>query len=136
MQSAAVAIGIELIVEDLNRAVEMFVDVMGCELVSRGPSTLIEGEVAVVDAGNIVISLLEPVKSGSGALLGERSPRLSQIIFGSTDESETTATFDRAVTAGLSVSDMRAGRFHITPDAVRGALGQFVALVTVPLEDR
>ena len=134
MQSASVAIGIELIVEDLNRSIELFVEVMGCELVSREPSSLIEGEVAVLDAGNIVISLLEPVKSGSGALLGERSPRLSQIIFGSPHGDDTTATFDRAVSAGLSVSDMREGRFHITPDSVRGALGQFVALVTVPLE--
>jgi len=134
MQSASVAIGIELIVEDLNRSIELFVEVMGCELVSREPSSLIEGEVAVLDAGNIVISLLEPVKSGSGAMLGERSPRLSQIIFGSPDAHDTTATFDRAVTAGLSVSDIRDGRFHITPDSVRGALGQFVALVTVPLE--
>ena len=134
MQTTSAAIGIELIVEDLNRAVELFVDVMGCELVSREPSSLIEGEVAVVDAGNIVISLLEPVKSGTGAMLGERSPRLSQIIFGSTAIAETTATFDRAVSAGLSVSDMRDGRFHITPDSVRGALGQFVAMVTVPLE--
>jgi len=134
MQTVSAAIGIELIVEDLNRAVELFVDVMGFELVSREPSSLIEGEVAVVDAGNIVISLLEPVKSGSGAVLGERSPRLSQIVFGSTDANDVTATFDRAVGAGLSVSDMREGRFHITPDSVRGALGQFVALVTVPLD--
>src|SRR3954447_25610118 len=99
MDTALGLIGIELVVEDLDRAVELFAEVMGCTLLSRGASALIGGEGAGGAAGPILISLLAPVSSGPGARAAERNPRLSQMIFGSPDEGGTTATFDRAVTA-------------------------------------
>lgn len=134
MERALNAIGIELIVDDLDRAVELFVAVMGCAVLSREPSTMVAGEVAVIDAGNVVISLLAPAASGDGAVLAERAPRLSQLIFGTEDPAASNAAFDRAVAAGLAVSDLLGGRFHVTPESAIGALGQPVAIVTVPLE--
>lgn len=133
MEDALNAIGIELIVEDLDRAIELFVEVMGCGLLSREPSTMVHGEVAIVDAGPIVISLLAPATSGEGAILADRAPRLSQIIFGTADAGVTVAAFDRAVNAGLAVSNLQDGRFHVTPESATGALGQPVAIVAVPL---
>lgn len=135
MESALNAVGIELIVEDLDRAIELFVDVMGCGLLSRERSTMVTGEVAIIDAGTIVISLLAPSTSGDGAVLAERTPRLSQIIFGTSTAEVTGAAFDRAVVAGLAVSNLTHGRFHVTPESATGALGQPVAIVAVPLAE-
>ena len=133
MESPLAALGIELIVADLDRAIELFVDVMGCQLLSREPSTLVVGEVAVIDAGSIVISLLAPALAGEGAVLANREPRLSQIIFGGSRSAEIAAAFGRAASAGLALSELVDDRFHITPESVEGALGQPTALVTVPL---
>lgn len=127
------AIGIELVVEDLDRAIELFVSVLGFRLLSRGPAALAPGEVAAIDAGNIVISLLLPPQSGDLATITERTPRLSQLILGASDASGVADTFDRAVTAGLSVTDLPGGRFAIVPESVLGALGLHVAIVTVPV---
>jgi catechol 2,3-dioxygenase-like lactoylglutathione lyase family enzyme len=128
------AIGIELVVEDLDRAIELFVSVLGFRLLSRGPAALAPGEVAAIDAGNIVISLMLPPHSGELATITERTPRLSQLILGADDQRGVADTFDRAVAAGLSVTDLPDGRFAIVPESVRGALGLHVAIVTVPID--
>ncbi|MCU1394209.1 MAG: hypothetical protein JWM34_2637 [Ilumatobacteraceae bacterium] len=135
MENGLNAIGIELIVDDLDRAVELFVDVMGGSLLSREPSGMVVGEVAIIDAGSIVISLLAPAPSGPGTVLAERTPRLSQLIFGSSEPERTLGTFDRAVAAGLAVSNLQDGRFHVTPESAAGALGQPVAIVTVSVPE-
>jgi catechol 2,3-dioxygenase-like lactoylglutathione lyase family enzyme len=128
------AIGIELVVEDLDRAIELFVSVLGCRLISRGPAPLVAGEVAAIDAGNIVISLLLPARSGTNALMSHREPRLAQLIFGASGATGVSAAFDRALNAGLSLTDMPDGRFAILPEVTRGALGLEVAIVAVPME--
>ena len=127
-------IGIELIVANLDRSVELFVDVLGCTLISRGPAALIAGEVATIDAGNIVISLLFPAESGEGAFFSHRDPRLAQIIFGAVGDGAISDAFGSVVTAGLAVSDLPGGRFAVAPETVRGALGIEVAIVAVPVE--
>lgn len=115
---------LELVVRDLDRALELFCDVMGCDLVSRGPAQLVEGEAAIVDANGLLISLLHPATSGSGTVLSLRGPRLSQLVFTSTgDDVETTA-----MEAGLSVVPMPNG-YHLSPESVEGALGVPVAIV-------
>lgn len=128
------AIGIELVVADLDRAIELFVSVLGCQLISRGPAPLVAGEVAAIDAGNIVISLLLPAQSGNDALMSHREPRLAQLIFGASGVSGVSAAFDRALHAGLSLMDMPDGRFAIIPEVVHGALGLELAIVAVPMD--
>jgi catechol 2,3-dioxygenase-like lactoylglutathione lyase family enzyme len=127
------AIGIELVVENLDRAVELFVDVLGFDLISRGPAAFVPGEVAAIDAGNIVISLMMPATSGPNALLSGRQARLSQLIFGAMGRDGVTGVFERSVAAGLSMTDLPEGRFAIVPESIRGALGIDVAVVTVPV---
>ena len=129
------AIGIEFVVENLELAIELFVDVMGCRLISRGPAALIAGELATVDAGNIVISLIQLASSGEKSYLAQRPCQLSQVIFGADGREGVAATMERAVAAGLAIADLPGERFSIIPEAVRGALGIDVALVTVPVDD-
>lgn len=126
-------LGIELIVDDLDRAVELFVDVFGCPMLSRGPSALVAGESAVIDLGRVVLTLLAPAATGEGSVLAERAPRLSQFVFSSetTHDGSTDARpiLRRAIERGVAVVPLDNGSFYLTPESVQGALGQAVAMV-------
>lgn len=124
-------VGIELVVADLDRAVEMFTGVLGCSVLSRGPSALVVGEMALIDANGLMISLLQPASSGDGTVLAVREPRLSQLVFGASD----TGTEVAAIEAGFSVVPMDNGGFHLSPESVEGALGLPIAIVVTPLGD-
>lgn len=124
METPAAIVGIELVVPDLDRAIELFTHVLGCDLVSRSPSELVVGESAIVDANGIMISLLQPASAGDGTVLAVREPRLSQLVFMAAGDGPETA----AMEAGLSVVPMTNG-FHLSPESVEGALGIQVAIV-------
>lgn len=127
--------GIELLVDDLDRAVELWTGVLGFELAERGPALHVAGQVAVVTDGHLAVTLLEPADAGPGTVLADRTPRLSQIVLtGSTpaDDPEAPdglgAAAERAVEAGFSVVPTADG-FYLSPEAVAGALGAEVAVV-------
>lgn len=122
-------VGLELVVGDLDRAVELFTSVLGCSLVSRGAATLVVGEVAIVDANGLMISLLQPAAAGDGTVLALREPRLSQLVLVSTDDRAETS----ALEAGLSVVPMAHG-FHLSPESVEGALGIPLAVVVTRVD--
>ena len=121
-------------VADLGRSLELFCDVLGFELLQRGPSEHVAGEFATVDAGRVVLTLLAPASSGEGAVLAERTPRLSQLVVGAGGVEATAAALDRSVRAGLSAVPSSDHRFHVTPEAIDGALGLPVAVVVTTVE--
>jgi catechol 2,3-dioxygenase-like lactoylglutathione lyase family enzyme len=133
MEPVSQLIGVELIVEDLDRAIELFTDVLGLEVVSEGPSATIVGRVAVIDAGAVAVTLLEPSSSGPGHVLAERSPRLSQLVFGVPEGDDAGLLLDRSVEAGLAAQIMGPGTFYLSPESVSGALGQRTAVVVTPV---
>lgn len=118
-------VGLEVLVDDLDRAVALWVDVMGFELADGGPSPHIEGRLAIVSDGRFAVTLLEPADAGPGTVLADRTPRLSQIVLTSPNPD---AIAGRAVEIGLSVVPTAAG-FFLAPEAVAGALGAEVAIV-------
>jgi catechol 2,3-dioxygenase-like lactoylglutathione lyase family enzyme len=127
-------LGIEVIVEDLDRALELFADVLGCAVISRAPSQLVAGETAVVDLGSLVLTLLAPAATGEGSVLAERAPRLSQFVFSS--DAGTGPFVDRAMESGLATVQLSQEQAYVTPEAVEGALGQPVAVVVVGAPER
>lgn len=131
-QSSAV-VAVELVVESLDRALELMTQVLGFPLVSRGPSVLIAGEMATVDAGGCLLTLLEPAASGDGTILAERSPRLSQLVIG-VAPGDLSGLHATVISSGLASSAAGSG-FFITPEAAAGALGQPVAVVVTAMED-
>jgi len=133
MQTGLTMVGIELVVTDLDRAVEMFTDVLGCTLLSRGPSGLVVGEVALIDANGMMVSLLQPASSGAGTVLAIREPRLSQIVFAAAAAGGGGGAEAVAIEAGFSVVPMDNGGFHLSPESVEGALGLPIAIVVTPL---
>ena len=120
-------LGLELVVDDLDRAVTVFVELLGFELHSRAPSEQVAGDVAVVTDGRIAITLLHPTTDGSGPILPDRTPRLSQLIFGS-GQGSSDEVAEAVVEAGLSVTPTAHG-FYVTPESIAGALGLETAIV-------
>jgi catechol 2,3-dioxygenase-like lactoylglutathione lyase family enzyme len=121
--------GIELIVDDLDRAIELFRDVLGFEVLSRGPSALVAGETAAIDLDSIVLNLLAPAATGEGTILAERTARLSQLIAVEREERAGELRRDAALERGLAVAPLDDSSFYVTPESVAGALGQAVAVV-------
>ncbi len=131
MENSVRVLGVELLVDDLDRAVELFVDVLGLELSSRGVAAMVDGEMAVVSDGAIAITLL----AAAPAIDDPRrvhEPRLTQIVLAAADADGRRAT---ALAAGLGVADLDLDvGFFVTPESAEGALGQPVAVVVTSAE--
>jgi catechol 2,3-dioxygenase-like lactoylglutathione lyase family enzyme len=135
MDAPLTLLGIELIVDDLDRAIELFTDVLGCPLLSRGASTLVAGETAAIDLGSIVVNLLAPDSVGEGTVLAERTPRFSQFILSQVVSRGVAEARTRSVERGLAVVPLDATNFYLTPESVEGALGQAVAVIVTGADD-
>ena len=120
-------LGLELIVDDLDRALALFVDLLGFDLHQRGPSDLIAGETAVVTDGRIAVTLLHPTTEGDAPILADRSPRLSQVIFG-TEAGALDQVAGSMIEAGLALTPVKGG-FYLRPEAISGVLGFETAVV-------
>jgi catechol 2,3-dioxygenase-like lactoylglutathione lyase family enzyme len=125
----AQVLGLELIVDDVERAVAVFVDLLGFELQHRGRFELFAGEVALVTDGAITVTLLQPTTDGDEPVLPDRTPRLSQLIVGNAP-GNPAQDLDRVVDMGLSVAPTTSG-FYVTPESTKGALGLETAIVVV-----
>jgi catechol 2,3-dioxygenase-like lactoylglutathione lyase family enzyme len=120
-------LGIELIVADIDRALVLFVDLLGFEVHQRGASSLVAGEIAVVTDGRIAITLLEPTTEGTAQILPDRSPRLSQLILGA-DPAELDEITEAIVEAGIAMTPTSNG-FFLKPEGISGILGIETAVV-------
>lgn len=130
--AGARVIGLELLVADLDRAVELVRDVLGLPVLDEGPAANVAGRMATVDAGGLVLTLLEPTDSGPGPVLGDRTPRLAQVVVGTDGPADVVGLLARVTSAGLAAVPIDDHRFHVPPEAVQGALGLPVAVVVVP----
>jgi len=126
-------IGLELLVESIPPAVELFVDGMGCALAWEGRAVDVDGDVAVLDAGPIAITLIAPTMTG-GPPIPDSAPRLSQLVFGASGTVVDQA-ISRLQGLGMAVSSEVPGRPFVPPEAAAGPLGLRTALVLSVLGD-
>lgn len=121
--------------DDLGRAIELFCDVLGLPLLRREPAQMVAGELAIVDLGSLVLTLLCPAADGEGNLLADRTPRLSQLVLGvdGGDSGDAVAVLDgllrTAAEHGLATQRPATGYGYLTPESVEGAVGQRIAVV-------
>ena len=127
-------VGFELIVEQIDSALALFVDGLGLELVVRRTSIDPAGEIAIIAAGDAAITLLQPATSGPGHLLPKREPRLSQIIF-SIDEDKIDELAADIIESGIPAQQMLRSRFFVPPPATEGLLGFQTTIVVAGIEN-
>lgn len=130
MDHRSALLGLEIIVGDVDRAVALFVDVLGFSLHERGPASLVSGESAIVTDGTVAITLLCPTTDGDAPILPDRRARFSQIVLAVAPDAIDGAR-ESVVEAGLSMTPTGDG-FFIGPEVVEGALGVAAAVVVVP----
>ena len=111
----------------------MMVDGFGWELVFRGPTAEFNGERAVLDAGTITVTLLEPANSGD-RLVSDRTPRVTQFVVGG-DDAETAALTNRLTALGLPTHEAGPGRRFVPPEVIGGVLGFETAVVVQSIDD-
>lgn len=133
MPDTTSVVGLEILVSRIDDAVAVFVDAFGWEVVFRGPSGEISGERAVLHAGSIVVTLLEPAVDGP-KLLADRAPRVTQLVVGG-DERQMAAVTERLSGLGLPTHSGGPGRRFVPPEAVAGVLGFETALMLQQVDE-
>lgn len=127
MPAGVTIIGVEILVSEITTAVSYFVDVLGFELIYRGPAQEVPGETAVIDAGAVAVTLLQPADSGP-SILADRTPRVTQLVFG-TAVGDFAEVVERQHAAGVSTQPHPDGRSFVPPEVAAGILGFDVALM-------
>jgi len=129
-------IALEFVVEKLDEALELLVDLLGMELVDRYPHPEFDAEVALLNAGPIAISLLSPGE-GSGRPYPESKPRLAQMTLSVDDEAAFRSMRDRLAAAGASTVHVNPGLFLLSPHLTENLFGESPAIVLMlpPKED-
>jgi hypothetical protein len=125
-------LSVEVLVESLDRALEILVNCFGCSLIERVATETPAGERALVDAGSIVLTLLEPSPHGPGYVLPDRSPQFSQLVFGGTEQAIAEVE-SRTEAAGLAIEQLPGASWYVTRESVTGALGISTAMVFTPV---
>lgn len=118
----------------IDAALALFVDALGLELLERRASTDPVGEVAIVAAGDAMITLLAPADHGPGFVLSDREPRLSQIVL-ATPAADVADLASRVTEAGVPVQTSSDTSFFVTPSGCQGALGAKTAVVVAGVAD-
>ncbi len=131
-------LSVELLVEGAERTIELLGGVLGLEVIERRPSTDVAGEVVIMQAGDVTITLFAPATEGPGRVLAERTPRLSQLVFAAVDDDAdhpdtdpTTTLRERALEAGLAIEQFGERGFFVTPECAEGVLGTNTAIVVI-----
>ena len=122
-------IGLEYIVDDLDRVLELFVDLLGFEVVARGPHPEVDAEVVTLDAGAIAINLLHRTAVGDRPQILDPEVALTQLLFSVPGQGDLDALRTRLVEAGTSVVVDAADTIHLTTQGARAIFGVAPTLV-------
>lgn len=128
-------LGVELLVESIERAVEILVNVLGGELVQRESASALSGQMAMVRLDTLLLTVVEPSSYGPGPILADRSPRMTQLVLGESGIGAVAERHHLVTEAGLATSRLGDTGFFITPESVAGALGFPLAIVCTDFDD-
>jgi catechol 2,3-dioxygenase-like lactoylglutathione lyase family enzyme len=123
-EPAPTLVAIEVVVLDLETALAFFGSTLGMPVVHRGPALDTAGELAVVDAGGIAVTLLAPVADGDD-VLSDRTPRFTQLVFATPDVARLRHRIEQR---GIGVEATGPERAFVPPQAAEGVIGPHVAL--------
>lgn len=133
MSQRLTLLGVELLVQDIDRAMELFEGALGFELLERRESDDPAGEIAVFVVGDAAITLIAPREHGPGVVIEDRTPRLGQLVLGT-----PTGTLDgvgaAVVQRGGSVQPIDEQRLLLSMATVAAATGIDAAITVVETE--
>ena len=130
MSHGLTLLGVELLVQDIDRATELFEGALGFELVERRMSDDPAGEIAVFAVGEAALTVIAPRDHGPGVVIDDRTPRLGQLVLGASTGSLDAVATD-VVERGGSVQPIDDQRFLLSPSTVAAATGIDAAITIV-----
>ena len=120
---------IEYVVTDLDRTLELFVDLMGFAVASRHPHPTLDAEQVLIDAGTVTFSLLHPTAVGDRMAIIEPFSNPAQLIF-TMDDAGAVARLATAMSeAGASVTVDNDRTFHLSAQSTESIFGHGPSLV-------
>ena len=125
---------IEYVVEDLDRALELLVDLMGFTVVTRGAHPTLDAEQVMIDAGPVAISLLHPTTDGDRQAIIEPFSNPAQLIFTLDDVGSVGRLATAMSEAGASVTLDNETTFHLSAQATESIFGHGPSLVVTAID--
>jgi len=129
LRDAPTLVVIEYVVDDLDRTLELLVDLMGFSVLSRGPHPSLDAEQVLVDAGNVTFSLLHPTASGDRMAIVEPFSNPAQLIFTLPDGASVGRLATTMSEAGASVTLDNDTTFHLSAQATESIFGRAPSFV-------
>ncbi len=123
-------VALEFVVKDLNTIIALLCDVIGFELVQKGRHSIYDADIAIVSAGELALSLLQPTTTDDGLFFPSPDPRLSQLTFSVPSVSYVDELVERISEAGVPVHENESVVF-IDQQMVEEVLGRSPTFVFV-----
>jgi hypothetical protein len=120
---------LEYTVADLEPCLQLFVGLLGLELVDRARHPALDAEVARISAGSVMINLLCPTDTGMGRPFPNPERRMSQLTFGLGSVTELAELGNSLAEAGAAVVERDEALSYIDADMIKGLLGTDAAMV-------
>ena len=134
--SSVSLVSAEYVVDDLERAEELFVGLMGLTVVQRSRHAEFDADLVLLNAGSVTLSLLCPTDVGDRPPFPAVEPKLAHLTFVVDDERDFVALRSRLVDAGAAVVHSGPQMFHLPEGLVQSILGDAPVIVVVQLNER
>jgi hypothetical protein len=123
---------LEYVVEELDQALQLLVDVVGFDVIDRYPHAGFDAEVVTLRAGAVAINLIHPTDVGDRPPFGSPEPRLAQITVGVPGEDGVAALAGRLADAGAAVVAAQ-GSIYLAPKMIEAVFGTAPTLLFTAL---
>lgn len=126
-------IALEYVVDDLERVLELFVDLIGLPVINREPHPVLDAEVVTLELGDVLLTLIHPTTDGDRKPVNPMDSNLSQILV-QVDEPLAGLT-NRLAEAGAGVIVDSPYMNHLSLQSTQSIFGVAPALVFVAPDD-
>ena len=124
-------VSVEFVVDDLERAEEFLVGLMGLEILQRSRHAEFDADLVLLRSGSVTLSLLHPTDIGDRPPFPAVEPKLAHLTFVVEDEDEFVAMRSRLVAAGAAVAHNGPRMFHLPEGFMQSVLGAAPAFAVV-----
>lgn len=126
-------IALEYIVEDLDRVLELLVDLVGLEVLDRGPHPSLDAETVTIELGDVVVTLVHPTADGDRPPVNRLASNLSQILIQLDEPLADLISRLGEAGAGVVVDSPTMG--HLSVQSTESIFGVAPSLVFIEQED-
>lgn len=122
----------EYVVAELDRALELLVDIVGFQVVQRYAHAAFDADVVTLRAGSVAITLLHPTDVGDRPPFGSPDPRLAQVTLGVPGADGVPRLVERLNEAGAATVLAGTGAY-LAPQMIEAVFGTAPTFLFIPM---